>query len=96
MRSNPLLALLVTLVASFTIWRVWLPDMFSVWTVHKEVRYVKDIAIGLVGVPLGAILLWFSRGDADVLMLAGAIATPHLRPCNLIVLVPAAARLPPI
>jgi hypothetical protein len=40
-------------------------------------------------------LFWFSRGDMDMLMVAGAFMTPHLIPYNLMPVAPAIARLRP-
>ncbi len=95
-RRSFLVGLLITAGASLIIWGFWPPTLFSVWTVHGEVRYVNDIALGLLGLPVAAVLLWFSRGDIDMLMLAGAFSTPYLLPYHLIVVVPAIARLSPV
>lgn len=94
-RRSFLLALLGTTLVSLAIWGFWPQRMFSVWAVHTEGRYVNDIAIGLVGLPLAGVLLWLSRGDLDMLMLAGSFATPYLLPYNLLPIVPAMARLRP-
>jgi hypothetical protein len=93
-RRSYLIALVVTMVGSFLIWGLWPLDMFSVWTIHQG-RFVNDIAIGVFGLPVAVILLWLSRGDTDMLMLGGAFMTPYLLPYNLIVVVPAVARLAP-
>jgi hypothetical protein len=85
----------LTLLVSFAIWGFWPLRMFSVWTVHAEGKYPNDIAIGLIGLPIALVLLWFSRGDVDMLMLAGTFTTPYLLPYNLIVVAPAIARMPP-
>lgn len=95
-RRSFLIGLLITVGVSLVIWGFWPPKLFSVWTVHGGVRYVNDIALGLLGLPVAVVLLWFSRGDVDMLMLAGAFATPYLLPYNLIVVVPAIARLKPV
>lgn len=89
------IGLIVTLLISFMIWGWWPANMFSVWVVHEEGKYVNDISIGLVGLPLALILFWFSRGDMDMLMAAGSFVTPYLLPYNLILLSPAIARLSP-
>lgn len=94
-RRSYLVALLGTVAISFLIWGFWPQRMFTVWTVHEEGRYVNDIALGLLGAPVAMILLWFSRGDVDMLMLAGTFMTPYLLPYNLIVVVPSVARLSP-
>lgn len=95
-RKSYLYSLILTLLVSFLVWGLWPADLFSVWTVHAEGRYSNDIAIGLWGLPIALILLWCSRGDADMLMLAGTFTTPYLLPYALIVISPAIARLPPL
>jgi hypothetical protein len=94
-RRSYLVSLFVCLLLSFVIWGFWFLDLFSVWTIHEEGKYANDIALGLWGIPISAILLWFSRGDIDMLMAAGVFATPYLLPYNLIPLIPAISRLNP-
>jgi len=94
-KRSYVIGVLATFLVSFMIWGLWPLQMFSVWSIHEEGKYVNDIAIGLVGTPLALILLWFSRGDMDMLMLAGSFMTPYLLPYSLIVVTPAIARLSP-
>lgn len=94
-RRSYLIGLTTCLLVSFAIWGFWFQDMFSVWTIHEEGKYVNDIALGLWGVPISLVLLWFSRGDMDMLMAAGVFSTPYLLPYNLIPLIPAISRLNP-
>lgn len=94
-RKSSLIALAITLLVSFLIWGFWPAQMFSIWTVHAEGKYINDIAVGWLGLPLALVLFWFSRGDVDMLMLAGCVTTPYLLPYNLIVVAPAIARLSP-
>lgn len=94
-RRSYLAALLAVLLLSFLIWGFWPREMFSVWVVHQEGRYVDDIALGLYGLPIAIPLLWLSRGDVDMLMLAGSLVSPYLLPYNLIVVMPSIARLSP-
>ncbi len=94
-RRSYLLGLLVFLGASLVIWGPWPMQMLSVNQFYAEGRYATDIALGWWGVPVALPLLWLSRGDADMLMAAGAWMTPHLLPYNLLPIVPALARLPP-
>jgi hypothetical protein len=54
-----------------------------------------NIALGLAGLPVAAILMWFSRGDIDMLMLAGTFVTPYFLPYSLLVVCPAISRLKP-
>ncbi|GIV62741.1 MAG: hypothetical protein KatS3mg045_0080 [Bellilinea sp.] len=95
-RKEYILALLLTFLTSLSIWGWWPTDIFSVWTIHEEGKYVNDISIGLAGLPVALVLFWFSRGDIDMLMASGAFITPYLLPYNLIVLTPAIARLSPL
>ena len=95
-RRSFLISLVVVLGISFLIWGFWPGKMTMPWESHAEIRYVNDIAIGLYGLPLALLLLWFSRGDLDMLMAAGIFATPYLLPYNLLPLVPAIARLSPL
>jgi hypothetical protein len=62
---------------------------------QSESRFANEITLGWLGLPLALALFWFSRGDVDMLMLAGCAMTPYLLPCNLIVVTPAIARLSP-
>jgi hypothetical protein len=94
-KRSYIIGLAIVLLSSFLIWGFWPGKMFSVWQVHEEGRYVNDIALGLWGLPIAVILLWFSRGDIDMLMTAGTFTTPYLLPYNLIPIVPAIARLNP-
>lgn len=94
-RKSYLLGLGITLLISFVLWGFWPSKLLMVWTVHAEGRYPNDIAIGWLGLPLSLFLMWYSRGDIDMLMLAGTFTTPYLLPYNLIVVVPAIARLQP-
>ena len=94
-RRSFIIALIGILLVSVVIWGLWFQDMFSVWMIHEEGKYVNDIALGLWGIPISVILLWFSRGDIDMLMAAGVFATPYLLPYNLIPLIPAISRLNP-
>jgi len=95
-RRSYLVGLVLCLLLSFLLWGFWPLDMFSIWTIHEEGKYVNDISLGLWGLPISIILLWFSRGDQDMLMAAGVFSTPYLLPYNLLPLVPAIARLNPI
>lgn len=63
--------------------------------VYSAGRYVQDIALGWWGLPLALPLLWWSRGDMDMLMAGGVFASLHLLPNNLLPIVPAIARLSP-
>ena len=89
-------AFLIWMAISITLWGFWPARMFAVNSFYAEGRYVQDIAIGWLGIILALPLLWFSRGDMDMLMIAGAVMTPHLIPYNMLPFTPAVARLKPL
>jgi hypothetical protein len=80
---------------SLIIWGLWPLRLFSINSYFGEGRYEQDISIGLWGILIALPLMWFSRGDIDMLMLAGAFVSPHLIFYNLLPVVPAIARLKP-
>lgn len=87
-----LLALIVWLVISFVIWGLWPLDMldiaeFSAW------QQPHDIHLWPYSLPFVLAMLWLSRGDADMLMLAGTFAMPYLHPYHYLLVVPALARV---
>lgn len=89
-RPERLAALVITLLASLVIWGWWPAGLLQV----AQTFYIKNIALGWVGWPLMVLLLWPSRGDEDMLMLAGMCVTPYLMPYSMILVAPAVARLP--
>jgi hypothetical protein len=56
-------------------------------------EWVQDISLFPWGLLAAIPLLWYSRGDEDLLMAAGSLATPHLFPYHFIVLMPALGRM---
>lgn len=87
---------LIWLIISFGVWGFWPARMFAVNNYFQEGRYVQDISIGLVGMVVALPLMWFSRGDMDMLMISGAFMTPHLIPYNMLPFTSAIARLKPL
>ncbi len=94
-RRSYAIGLLVVLLISFVIWGFWPARMLAVNSYYAEGRYPQDISIGWWGALIALPLFWFSRGDMDMLMLAGSFMTPHLIPYNLLPVAPALARLRP-
>jgi len=94
-KKTYILAFLVVMLVSFAIFGPWWNVMLNVESFYAEGRYPQNIALGWWGLPLFLATVWFSRGDMDMLMLAGAFVTPHLIPYNLLPLAPAIARLRP-
>jgi hypothetical protein len=91
-----LAAFFLWLVISVLLWGFWPERMFDVNSYYAEGRYVQDIAIGWIGIVIALPLFWFSRGDMDMLMIAGAFMTPHLIPYSMLPFAPAVARLKPL
>lgn len=84
----------VVLLLSLLIWGLWPLDLVSYHTDDQE-AWPQDIALGWLGIPLFAILVWrMPKNNVDWWMLAGVTVTPFLMPYNLLPLMPAVARLP--
>ncbi len=91
-RKQHLVALIVWLAISVIIWGLWPLDMMSI-TEFVAWQQPHDIHLWPWSLPAVLVMLWFSRGDADMLMLAGTFAMPYLHPYHYILVVPALARL---
>ena len=94
-KRNYLLVLIIFLLLSLVIWGWWPLRTLNVEFFYEEGRYPQNIGLGLWGLPFALVALWFSRGDMDMLMLAGTFLLPHLIPYNLLPIVPVIARLKP-
>lgn|GEM_PF-860882 len=86
------LALIVWLAISIAIWGLWPLDIlgiakFSAW------QQPHDIHLWPWSLPVVLAMLWLSRGDVDMLMLAGTFAMPYLHPYHYLLVVPALARM---
>lgn len=90
-----LLVLIFFLLISLTIWGLWPLRTLNVESYYGEGRYTQNIGLGWWGLPLAIAMMWFSRGDMDMLMLSGCFLLPHLIPYNLLPVTPAIARLSP-
>ena len=89
-----ILALILWGIVSLLIWGWWparLGLMMNDPQWHSD--WPQDIALFPWGLLIALPLLWFSRGDEDLLMAAGSLGTPHLFPYHFIVLMPALARM---
>ena len=80
-------------IFSLLIWGMWPLKLFMVVTPEWKSEWMQDISLFPWGLILGLPLLWFSRGDQDLLMAAGSLFTPHLFPYHFILLMPALARM---
>lgn len=94
-KKTYLLAFLVWFGMSLIVWGWWPGRMFALDRFYAEGRYVQDIAIGWAGIFVALPMMWFSRGDVDMLMIGGAFVTPHLIPYNMLPFTTAIARIPP-
>jgi hypothetical protein len=94
-KKSYLIILILILVLSLIIWGPWPLRMLNANSYYAEGRYEQDISVGLWGIAIALPLMWFSRGDIDMLMAAGAFVSPHLIFYNLLPVVPAVARLKP-
>lgn len=90
---------IVLMLVTMAIWGLWPLDMLSFrasWqNLYEGANQPQDISLWPWSVPLVLILLWLSRGDMDMLMLAGTFATPHLIPYSYVIVLPAIARVKP-
>jgi len=87
------LAACLWLLLSLAFWGPWPLDLLIVQSSEWKAMHPQDISLFPWGVLIAAPLMWFSRGDEDLLMAAGSFATPHLFPYHFIVLMPSLARM---
>lgn len=91
------IALAVVLVISLLIWGPWPLDMNG-RNIQEHTGYglhPRVASLGLLGIPIGLVLLWLSRGDPEMMMLAGSFVTPYWTFLSLLPATPAIARLSP-
>ena len=81
-------------VFSLLIWGLWPLNLIGrVGTEWKSIQ-PQDISLFPWSIPFVLPLLWLSRGDEDMLMVAGSLVTPLLVPYHFLVVMPSLARLP--
>ncbi len=88
-----LLSAVIFLLISFLLWGFWPQNLLTVLTPQWQTEWQQDINLFPYGMLIGIPLLWYSRGDSDLLMAAGSLITPHLFPYHFILLMPAIARM---
>ncbi len=81
------------MIISLIIWGFWPERLLLVTTSSWKAEWVQDISLFPWGILIGLPLLYFSRGDQDLLMAAGSLMTPHLFPYHFIILMPSLARM---
>jgi hypothetical protein len=92
-RRKFIIAGAVWIIITFLIWGFWPTRFLMVLTPEWKSEWTQDISLFPWGLIVGIPLLWFSRGDEDLLMAAGSFVTPHLFPYHFIMLVPSFARM---
>lgn len=83
----------VWILISFLIWGFWPFDLLTIFTTDWRMEWTHDITLFPWGLLIAIPLIWFSRGDEDLLMAAGSLGTPHLFVYHFTVLMPALARM---
>jgi len=91
--KNHIIAGLIWFLISLMVWGLWPLNLISVLTPEWKAHWIQDISLFPWGLIIAIPLLWFSRGDQDLLMAAGSFATPHLFPYHFILLMPSLARM---
>lgn len=93
-KRSSIIAGIVWGTITLLIYGLWpLAKMGIVTSSQWKMAWDSDISMFPWGILIALPLLWFSRGDEDLLMAAGSFATPHLFPYHLIVLMPALGRM---
>ncbi|GAP12600.1 hypothetical protein LARV_00336 [Longilinea arvoryzae] len=82
-------------VLTLLIWGLWPQALMGTFAPDWRAEWVQDISLFPWGAIVALPLLWFSRGDEDLLMAAGSFITPHLFPYHFYLLMPALGRMKP-
>jgi len=93
--KKSILAGIVWGLLTLFIWGFWPSNFAMVLSTDWKVNWLQDISLFPWGALIALPLLWFSRGDEDLLMAAGSFVTPHLFPYHFILLMPALSRMKP-
>jgi hypothetical protein len=86
-------ATLAWIAISIVLWGPWPLNFLGVGNAAWREAWPQDITLYPWGILLALPLLWWSRGDEDMLMAAGSLMTPHLFPYHFYVLMPALGRM---
>jgi len=92
-KKSYMIAGAVWFAISIAIWGLWPLNFLIVTNPGWLAEWKQDITLFPWGILLAVPLLWFSRKDEDLLMLAGSFATPHLFPYHFILVMPALGRM---
>jgi hypothetical protein len=93
-RKNWFIVTLIWLALSLVIWGFWLPNLNARLDPGIKIVQPQDVSLFPWSLLIAVPMLWLARGDAEMLMAAGALAVPTVHPYQYIVLMPALARLP--
>ncbi len=80
-------------ILSFAIWGLWPLNLVGRVGSEWKSTQPQDISLFPWSIPFVLPLLWLSRGDDDMLMAVGSLATPLLVPYHFLVIMPSLARL---
>lgn len=94
-KKTYIIAFIVWMIISILIWGDWFPAIQDINSYYPVNEWSHNISLGWWGVPFFLAMVWFSRGDMDMLMASGAFITPTLLFYHLLPLTPAVARLKP-
>jgi hypothetical protein len=92
-KKNSIYFTIIWILISFMIWGFWPTNFSTLFTPEWKQEWVQDITLFPWGILIALPMMWFSRGDEDLLMASGSLGTPHLFPYHFIVLMPALARM---
>jgi hypothetical protein len=92
-KKSYMIAGAVWLAISIFIWGLWPLNFLVIAKPGWAAEWVQDITLFPYGILLALPLLWLSRKDEDLLMLAGSFATPHLFPYHFILIMPALGKM---
>lgn len=89
---------IIWLGLSMLIWGLWPLEMLNYqaeWeSLYEGATQPQNISLWPWTLLLAPLLLWYARGDMDMLMAAGALMTPHIVAYSFVIILPAIARLP--
>ncbi len=80
-------------VITVLIWGLWFTRLNLVGNAQWKIDWPQDISLLPWGMIIALPLMWLGRGDADMLMAAGSLITPHLFTYHFVLVMPAIARM---
>lgn len=92
-KKSSLISGAVWFVISIIIWGFWPLNFLAITKPGWSTEWVQDITLFPWGLLIAIPLLWLSRKDEDLLMIAGSFATPHLFPYHFVLVMPALGKM---